>query len=156
APHDRCRSHRSSAHFGKLNPLWSPSHARTAPLVRNLHDVPVQELQWLWPGYLPRGKLTLLDGDPGLGKSVLSLDLAARVSSGRPYPHGPGAFAAGRVLLFSCEDNVGDTIKPRLQHLQADLKKVDIFDGSCYEGQETGQPPLFPRDLPVLRNAMER
>jgi hypothetical protein len=53
-------------------------------------EVRAEPVHWLWPGYIPAGKLTLLDGDPGLGKSLISIDLAARLSTGRPLPDGSG------------------------------------------------------------------
>ena len=57
------------------------------PRSRAGSDIPPAAVSWLWPGRIPYGKVTLLDGDPGLGKSLLTLDLAARVSTGRALPH---------------------------------------------------------------------
>ena len=86
-----------------------PACAKTVPL----HTVAVKEVQWLWPGWIPLGKLAVLDGDPGLGKSTLLLDLAARVSQeGRMPDESQGA--TGAVVVMSSEDAVEDTIKPRL------------------------------------------
>src|SRR5208337_2012961 len=70
--------------------------------------------KWLWPGVIPAGKLTLLVGDPGVGKSLLTLDIAARVTRGRPWPDCSAACAIGEVILLSAEDDPADTIKPRL------------------------------------------
>src|SRR5438876_5775373 len=72
---------------------------------------------------IPLGKITLLDGDPGMGKSLLALDLAARVSSGRPMPDGtPGP--QGGVILIAPEDDAGDTLRPRLQAAGGDPSRV--------------------------------
>ena len=91
-----------------------------------LADVPARPVRWLWPGRLPIGKLTVLDGDPGLGKSALTLDLAARVSAGRPMPDDTLADLDGPrgVVLLSAEDGLADTIRPRLAAAGADLARV--------------------------------
>src|SRR5271168_3495433 len=71
-------------------------------------------VEYLWPGYLPLGKIVTLDGDPGLGKSTLLLDLAARVSGGREglMPNGSRG-VQGAVVYLSAEDADEDTNKPR-------------------------------------------
>ncbi len=81
---------------------------------------------WLWSGRLALGKLAILDGDPGLGKSLLALDLAARLSTGRPMPDGSPGPGVGNALILNAEDGAGDTIRPRLQALGADLERVFI------------------------------
>ena len=68
-------------------------------------------------------------GDPGLGKSVLSLDLAARVSTGAPWPHAAGRSDIGDVLILSAEDDPADTIVPRLMAVGADLNRIFILKG---------------------------
>src|SRR5262249_12574418 len=83
-------------------------------LVHKRKAVPHTETRWRGRNYPPRGKLTLIDGDPGLGKSFLSLDVAARVTKGRPFPVNPEPAEPGRVLLVSCEDSLSDVIAPRL------------------------------------------
>jgi hypothetical protein len=73
---------------------------------------------WIWPGRLAAGKFALLVGDPGVGKSWIALDIAARLSAGRPWPDGaPAGAAPGAALLLSAEDGLADTIKPRLDGL---------------------------------------
>lgn len=88
-----------------------------------LEGIQPEEVRWLWPGRIPRGKLTILDGDPGLGKSLLSLDIAARVSRGSDFPDGAPR-QAGSVVLLNAEDGVADTVVPRLRAAGADLSKV--------------------------------
>ena len=63
-----------------------------------LSTVRPERVAWLWPGRIPRGKLTILDGDPGLGKSVLTMDLAARVSRGRPMRRSAPRFPDRRAI----------------------------------------------------------
>src|SRR5262249_43963577 len=85
-----------------------------------------RDLAWLWPGRLALGKLAMLDGDPGLGKSLLALDLCARLSTGRPFPDGtPGPGPAASIFLNG-EDGDGDTPVPRLLSLGADLERAPV------------------------------
>jgi hypothetical protein len=76
-----------------------------------LSEVEPESVEWLWPGRVPLGKLTVLDGDPGLGKSAMTLDIAARLSAGLELPDGERCEPAG-VVLMSAEDGLGDTIRP--------------------------------------------
>ncbi len=78
------------------------------PQVLALADVARERVAWLWPGRVPLGKLTVLDGDPGMGKSAVTLDLAARVSRGATMPDGVRGDLAepAGVLLLSAEDEL--------------------------------------------------
>jgi hypothetical protein len=93
-----------------------------------LSDIPAQPVRWLWEGRIPYGKLTLIDGEPGSGKSALALDLAARVSRGRSMPMHSGSVAPADVLLFNDDDNLADTIRPRLEAAGADLSRIHSID----------------------------
>src|SRR5262245_26580611 len=86
-----------------------------------------QPLSWLWPNRLAEGKLAMLDGDPGLGKSLLALDLCARLTTGRPFPDDSPAPDPAAALLLSAEDGEQDTTRPRLQALGADLDRVFVL-----------------------------
>ena len=103
--------------------------ALSADAVR-LSDVAPCEVEWLWPGRVALGKLTLLAGDPGVGKSYLTLDMAARVSRGGPWPEVSAdpvdqtTSTAGSVILLSAEDDLADTIRPRLEAHGADCDKI--------------------------------
>lgn len=101
-------------------------------------------IRWLWPGYIPRGKLVLLDGDPGLGKSLVTLDLAARLSRGSPLPDGSPSHQPHTMLLIAGEDDAADTIRPRAEAAGADLDRLIAITGG------TGGSLRFPRDLPEL------
>jgi AAA domain len=75
-----------------------------------------EEINWIFQGYVARGKITGLSGEPGCGKSLITLDWAARFSSGRGWPDGTSALQSpGKVLIFATEDDAGDTILPRFQ-----------------------------------------
>lgn len=99
-----------------------------APAVRHFSDIEEQKIEWLWPGVFPLGKLSVIQGDPGLGKSFLTIDIAARVSSGTSFPGeliNPAVIREpGSVILISSEDDAADTIKPRLRVAGADCSRV--------------------------------
>lgn len=80
-------------------------------------------MQWLWEPYIPFGKLTIIQGDPGEGKTTLALRLAAACSTGIPLP-GMESMEPFNVIYQSAEDGMGDTIKPRLMDAGADLDRV--------------------------------
>jgi hypothetical protein len=123
-----------------------------APRLDELEPTP---LRWLWPGYLPLGKLTLIDGDPGQGKSLMSLDLAARVTRGDKWPDStPGGDPAG-VVLVGCEDDLNNTVLPRLAALGADLTRIAAFQGHEVDGKLVGLPS-FPRDAEALGRLVEK
>jgi hypothetical protein len=84
-------------------------------------------VQWLWPGRLALGKVAILDGDPGVGKSFLTLDLCARLSTGQPFPDGSPCPGPAASLVLNGEDGADDTIVPRLRALGADLDRVFVW-----------------------------
>jgi len=92
-------------------------------------EVRVEEIEWLWLNHIPRAAMTLLDGDPGRGKSCIALDLAARVSQGWRLPDGTDAQLPPRgVVIISLEDPVSRVIIPRLKAAGADLERVKVID----------------------------
>jgi hypothetical protein len=101
---------------------------RPAPVLINLNDVTPQSAEWIWPARVAVGKTTMLCGDPGLGKSWITLDIAARVSTGRPWPDGSPSGEPANVLLLSAEDGLSDTIRPRLDALRADVRRVRALE----------------------------
>lgn len=82
-----------------------------------MSDVQAEKVEWLWEGRIPLGKLTILDGDPGVGKSVITMDdVAASVTTGRTFPNGEHlehVGYVGGVVILSAEDGLADTIRPR-------------------------------------------
>lgn len=104
--------------------------ARTEAVTYSLDQVAPRSIEWLWPGLIPRGKLTVLCGDPGLGKSFLTLDLAARVSRGGPWPDDERAApcAPASAIVLNAEDDPADTIRPRLERMEGDLARVIALD----------------------------
>lgn len=115
--------------------------------IHRADQVREREVTWLWPGYLPAGKLTIVEGDPGDGKSVMTCDLAARFSTGAPLPDGSKApIGPTDVVMISAEDDPEDTIRPRLRVAGADLRRVHLV----LEGSIPGTPFDLLRDLPAL------
>ena len=100
---------------------------------------------WLWEPYIPRGKLAILDGDPGVGKSLLTLDLAARLSRGGPLPDGKPSGRPHVTLLLSAEDGAADTIRPRAEAAGRRPRAA-----SSSSPQTTTRRCSFPADLGVL------
>jgi hypothetical protein len=107
------------ANDGHANPTCQPG-----PRVVRIADVVRVPLEWLWPSRIPAGKLTILDGDPGLGKSTISIDLAARVSTGRPFPGETTGRAPAGVVLLSAEDGLADTIRPGVEAAGGDPARI--------------------------------
>jgi hypothetical protein len=116
-------------------------------------DLESRPVSWLWPGRLALGKLAMLDGDPGLGKSLVTLDLCARLSKGRPFPDGTSGPGRAASLVLNGEDSAEDTIRPRLQALDADLKRVFVLRG---EDESTGEPLRLPEHLAFLDDALKQ
>lgn len=111
-----------------------------------LSDIKSEQIDWLWEKRIPRRKLTILDGDPGLGKSLLALDLAARITTGRPMPDGtPGT--QGSVILIAPEDGISDTIKPRIEAAGGDPSRIRLLDLVKGIDTRTGEPSLSPFTL---------
>jgi putative DNA primase/helicase len=89
-------------------------------------DLQPEKLTWIWPGRIPEGKLVLLGGPPGLGKSQLTAFIAATISNGGAWPCDEGSTAPGNVIIMSAEDGIQDTIIPRLIAAGANTKRVHI------------------------------
>lgn len=156
---------------GTLDPLRSAPTAssvgtlpsiRSAPQIVRLVDTQPQPVRWLWPGRVPLAKMTLIDGDPGTGKSVLTLDLAARVTTGRPMPDGSVGDLRGPagVVILSAEDDVADTIRPRLDVAGGDPARVVVLTAveeitADAEGRERRRERgVTLADLEALRQAI--
>lgn len=91
--------------------------------VLRMSDLTVEDIDWLWYPYIPIGKLTLIEGDPGLGKSWLTTAISAAVSVSKRLPEQEKP-RKGRVLLLSAEDGMRDTVLPRLIQLDANTRNV--------------------------------
>jgi hypothetical protein len=97
--------------------------------VRCLADVEPEQVEWLWHPYIPFGKLTILEGDPGLGKSWMTCAIATAVAKGEGLP-GMNSTEPRNVVMLSAEDGLGDTVRPRLDSLGANLRRIFAVDGA--------------------------
>lgn len=118
-----------------------------------LDTVKPESVEWLWGGYIPLGKLTVIDGDPGLGKSTVTLNLVARVSRGDSMPDGSPGVLGGAVLL-TLEDGLGDTIVPRLEAAGADLTRIVAIQAVHDEDDRPHLPTV--KDLEAIKQACEK
>lgn len=94
----------------------------------NPAELEMKPVNWLWPGWLPRGKLVLLGGNPGVGKTTLACSIVAIETSGGHWPFSMNRGHGGRVILLSAEDDPADTLTPRLVAAGADLNRIIIID----------------------------
>jgi hypothetical protein len=124
---------------------------RQDKLVVCLNDLEVESIDWLWPGWLAAGKITLIDGDPSQGKSFMTFDLAARLSTAQALPDGYVPAGPCSVVLVGSEDGLRDTVLPRLRAANADLRRVHAFAGRARDGPWRGLP-TFPEDCDLLRD----
>lgn len=117
--------------------------------IHRADQIQEREIEWLWPGYFPSGKMVIIEGDPGDGKSVMSCDLAARFSTGARLPDGSRCTEGPiEIVMVSAEDDPNDTIKPRLRVAGADLTKIHLIT----EGSIPGQPFDLGRDVGALEH----
>ena len=149
---------------------------------QRLSDMHSQAIQWLWQGWLALGKLAILEGDPGLGKSLVTLDLCARLTTGRTWPDAaaespkndpktgttpnmgtdplaskslsPCSGTPCNVVILNAEDNMQDTVRPRLQALGGDSERVFHLAGVVdRKGEESIR---FPAHALALRDLVQQ
>lgn len=118
-----------------------------------MSSVIAEPIQWLWPARIPLKKLSTIAGDPGLGKSLTTLDIASRVSTGRPFTDGSMP-PKGDTLIMTTEDDPADTIRPRLDACFADTDRIHFMEYGTDDSGKKKLPDL--RDLLSLRDALEQ
>lgn len=151
----------------------SPNTSVVTPLASPfvpLSQIARERVEWLWPGRIPLGAITVLEGDPGHGKSTITCDLAARVTRGMAMPHDElpqlGAHGGQRtrsedgsstlrstprgVVLIQAEDHLAATVLPRLQAAGADLNRVLVLHDL------NGVPWQLPEGIPLLEEALQQ
>ena len=119
----------------------------------NAADITPKPISWLWLGRIPRGKVTMISGDPGLSKSLLTIDTAARVSTGASWPDGAPC-SVGSVLMLSAEDDLADTIRPRLDAAGADPSRVHFIQGVRDPSNPQDRFFSLASDIKVLTDAI--
>jgi len=125
----------------------------------SMADIEAKPINWLWANRIASGKLTLIVGNPGEGKSLLTVDIAARVSQGFRWPDSEEPNEPGGVVVLSAEDDPADTIRPRLDAAGADPARVSLLRGVAWYDEErrTRNVRTFnlERDLPALQQAAD-
>ena len=96
----------------------------------NMADIQSQEIEWLWYPLIPYGKLTIIQGDPGDGKTTLVLNLAAKLSKGVGLDEDMPISEPMNIIYQTAEDGLADTVKPRLEVADADCEKIMVIDES--------------------------
>jgi putative DNA primase/helicase len=160
--------------LGKLAEMyWNPSHKKDPshlfkpvrkPIIISAADVPVEEHEWLWPGRIPIGEVTMIAGPGGVGKSTLVYAIAATISRGGVLPNSNGEMLEtaprGNVVIFSGEDSPGATILPHLNLCNADTTRVAFVRGTDHTeyspiGQEGfGEEPVYLTDQNQLNGIL--
>ncbi len=98
----------------------------------NMEDVEATVVEWLWYPYIPYGKITIVQGDPGEGKTTFALQLSAILSKGGKLPCNDIESMPIDIIYQSAEDGLEDTIKPRLVEAEADCSRIKVIDESEY------------------------
>ncbi|MYN10294.1 AAA family ATPase [Massilia sp. FT127W] len=128
-------------------------HGERVVKIRCGADIKPLPITWLWPGWVPAGKLTILAGAAGTGKTTLALALAAVLTAGGRWPDGTLCNGKGNVLIWSSEDVADDTLVPRLIASGADLARCHFIEGIAQDGESVPFDPS--QDIPDLRRAAE-
>ena len=125
-------------------------------VARCADDIEPEAVSWLWDGRIARGKHTCIAGEPGTGKSQVSISIIAAITTGGTWPCGEGEAPIGSsVIVLSAEDGEADTIKPRLMAAGADCQKVHLVSAVLCEG--VGRRSFnIQADLDLLEKEIER
>lgn len=140
---------------------WMPgdnqhSESVTAALVScDLSDVQPEKVEWLWPGRVAVGKITMIAGEPGLGKSQVSIALAAAVTVGGYWPLNGGRAPIGSVVILSAEDGLADTVRPRFDAAGGDVSRVRIVR-AVQQAESTRRTFNLAADLALLEAEITR
>jgi len=136
----------------------------TGLLIKSMDKYEVTALRWMWPQKIPRGKIVLFTGKPDSGKSLSSLDVIARISTGRDWPDGSkNEIPPSRVMVAFTEDDPNDTTAPRLIAAGADLSMVENIVGTMMEIKTRGKTSKkarknldLKRDCNILLEALKK
>lgn len=139
--------------LAKLDAAAGEPEGATTPVLVCMGDVKAVPVAWLWRFRIALGRITLLVGRPGAGKGFVGTDIAARISTGTPFPDG-SACPTGSTILISAEDDPGDVLRPRLNAVRADAHKVHLLSAVRHKGD--GHEVMFTlRDLDALEAALK-
>lgn len=136
-----------------------PFERQSGLVVTCLADVEQKPIEWAWPGMLPLGMLSLLAGMPDVGKSLVSLDIAARITTGRRWPFSEDQAPTGHVILLSAEDPLDNVITPRFDAAEGALERASFIDMMVVEPDGDKHRPRMlslAADLERLEIEIER
>jgi hypothetical protein len=140
-----------AAFASEVNSATKNGKLARIPLMERISEVARESVTWLWQDRIPMGKLTMIEGDPGLGKSWLCLAIAAAVSRGYGLP-GNSKSDPGDVLLMTAEDGLGDTVRPRLEEMAADLTKIIAL--RCFKNEAGREQAVTLDELDIIEKAI--
>jgi putative DNA primase/helicase len=118
-------------------------------------DIECTAINWLWPQRIVGDGLTIITGPVGISKSLISVDVAARVTTGGKWPDGTGHATQGSVILFGAEDDAGKVVAPRLAAAGADLSRVHVCQGTVAADDEEPAAVILERHIEELRAALD-
>lgn len=140
-------------------PAQEAPQAAGRAIFRRVSDIEAKPIHWLWKGRIARGKVSMIAGNPGLGKSQVTASMAATVSVGGTWPGDGARCEPGNVVILSAEDDPEDTLRPRLEAAGADLSRVFILDavidGPVTSGNEGRRSFSLGSDLSRLKVMLE-
>jgi hypothetical protein len=128
--------------------------AEARAIIARFSDIQPEEIKWLWPGRIALGKLTLIAGDPGLGKSLVTVAIASAVSTGAQWPVDNSFAPCGDVIFLSAEDDAADTIRPRLDAAGANCERVHILQAVQEQKEKSERMFSLKRDIVLLEKVL--
>lgn len=129
--------------------LASVVSTRTSKLkIRKASEITPEHMIWLWKGWLPKGALCIYAGHGGIGKSTVTLSWASTITKGLLWPDGSKCEHPGKVVIWTGEDGVANTLRPRLEAAGANLDIVDVIEGVEEAGEDVSFDPA--RHIPLL------
>ena len=143
----------------ELERLRDALHRRGGPQRRlvlvKASDIECSPINWLWPQRLVGDGLNIITGPVGISKSLISVDVAARVTTGGKWPDGTGHSPQGSVILFGAEDDPGKVVVPRLTAAGADLDRVHVCQGTVTGEGDEPAAVILERHIEELRHAVD-
>ncbi len=123
------------------------------PVLVQLSRVQREAVRWLWQNRIPLGRLTGVVGDPGVGKSWLTLALASAVTTGAGLPGQESSCEPGKFLLLTAEDGLADTVRPRMEDMGADLEQVTVLT-AVRDAKGNERHPSLLADIPSIDSVL--
>ena len=132
--------------------FWEPS-------IVSMSSIEPRAVKWLWKNRIPNGKLVSLSGNPGLGKTLVLIDIASRVTTGASWPDGCPGGEPGGVVICSAEDDPHDTLRPRFDAAGADVSRINLVESVVQMDAKTKRRSErlidLQRDLTAISKALD-